>query len=46
VTATARQLVSAARAMTVPLAMTSPMIIGTKPRRTIRCHGALRNRVP
>jgi hypothetical protein len=33
--ATARQLVSAARAMTVPLAMTSPMTTGTRPRRTI-----------
>ena len=44
VRATAGQLVSAARAMTVPLAMTSPMTTGTRPRRTICCHGASRNR--
>ena len=31
---------SAARAMTVPLAMTSPMVTGTRPLRTIGCHGA------
>jgi hypothetical protein len=35
--------VSAARAITIPLAMTSPMVTGTRPRRTIGCHGAARN---
>ena len=33
VRATARQLVPAARAITVPLAMTSPMITGTQPKK-------------
>jgi hypothetical protein len=36
VTAAARHPASAAGAITVPLAMTSPMVTGTKPRRTIR----------
>src|SRR5262249_53760118 len=44
VTTTAGQLVSAARAMTVPLAITNPITTGTRPRRTICCHGASRNR--
>jgi hypothetical protein len=44
VTATACQLLSAARAITVPLAMTSPMTTGTRPTRTICCHRVSRNR--
>src|SRR5215831_12689134 len=35
--------ISAARAITVPLAITSPITTGTSPRRTICCHDALRN---
>src|SRR5215467_4696377 len=41
---TAGQLASATRAMTVPLAITNPITTGTRPRRTICCHGASRNR--
>jgi len=43
VTAAVRHPVSAARAITVPLAMTSPITTGTRPRRTICCHGVSRN---
>jgi len=38
-----RQLASAARAITVPLPMTSLPFTGTSPRRTMCCHGAARN---
>lgn len=42
VMAIVRQLVSAARAITVPLAMTSPIITGVSPRRAILCQEASR----
>src|SRR5262249_55284600 len=36
--------VSAARAITIPLAITSPIVTGTRPLRTVGCHGAPRKR--
>ena len=44
VTARLAQLASPIRAITAPPAITSPTVTGARPRLTIRCHGASRNR--